>query len=167
MTLLGVSATFMWTASCWDLQWPLQHITSLIGKYLLQSTFLIHCEVYDLNHSFTLSWCHRGPYRYPCFEDHSCILSTLSSLYCPCLIKAWKLPKDNLWNSLFYKGVLGQHHHHVTATHVRTAACAMIVGLTIFVSAKAFSLEATALKVKIASNVQSWFLFNFHLNLYY
>ncbi len=58
-----------------------------------------------------------------------------------------------LYNSfLFYKGVLGQHHHHVTAIHVRTAACAETFGLTIFVSAKALLPEATVPKVKIPFN---------------
>lgn len=65
---------------------------------------------------------------------------------------------------LFYKGVLGQHHRHVTATHVRTAACAMTFGLTIFVSAKALLLEAIVPKVKILFNVQDGFFIDFRLN---
>lgn len=55
---------------------------------------------------------------------------------------------------LIYKGVLGQPHHHVTATHVRMAVCVMTFGLTIFVSAKALLLEATVPQVMIPIIVQ-------------
>lgn len=63
-----------------------------------------------------------------------------------------------------YKGVLEQHQHHVTATHVRMVACAVTAGLTIFASAKALLLESTVPKVKIPFNVQDSFLVNMHLN---
>lgn len=50
---------------------------------------------------------------------------------------------------LLNEGVLGQQHHHVIATHVKTAVCAMTFGHILFVSAKAFLLEATVLRVNI------------------
>ncbi|KAM7412809.1 hypothetical protein PAMA_020270 [Pampus argenteus] len=49
---------------------------------------------------------------------------------------------------IFNVGVPVQQHHRVIETHVRMAACAGTFGLTIFVLAKALSLEETVPKIK-------------------